>query len=1079
MSATSATSRSGVSHSNKLEDQGQSSMSAAPHQQLYVTLEILLENEAPPRFLTGTAGYLLPVSSTPPLTPSNSMLIISKGAALSLKYARAQDLPSYPSTGGVKLASAGAAASLADHNKKPFEHWTPSSIPAANTAATKAKDYEMEPLWHPELSKAGSKAAIIAQRDSAPVDIWKASETEQGSSAASSALHNNFSPPAITEREVSSDSHKKALLAATASMSSGRRRAESAPMKPQPTQGNSAWALKAAGSVHGRKPSDAPAPAPQKVDMLGGDPARIQNIARNNINRQMYTSNPPVAIEVEERNRRDTLRASAVAMAQKMYAIQQAQIDEAKGSRRSDSHFAAYTARQRAQSDAANQVVPEEAPRYENLEEAARKLAQERLSKLHDEHAEYRQYYGQQSSPKQSRLSMRRGRRTSNLQEEDSGSDEEQSRKIRSQMSIFQSKLAEVDGKKRQADRDALLAIAHKNVTARMNAIDEKVFSETGKTSPQQREIWERQARERAQRESDERMINVGKVHIGGGKYLEQSEIDAIARARLQPTLDDITEKAEKQRARDEEIRLEQERIKFKQEVEKSRLAQEKAEQKAAAGMCFTLYLRVSTNADLDREKAEAKAQRAEEKRVQQEHKDEERRLKTEQKAAERKARDEARAATDEEKRHRILPGFHSKGATGAGTAAAVEGAAHASDGTAGTMTLPEVEPGEITGDTVHDKVTVDAGEAAHVATIDDEDEAALKPTEESRDAEDVVLKDETHGHPYTAAQEPTSLTSPTSPTSPSKRDSKVKSWFKKFRSGSKAEHESETPALGGGESDPMATGRTAEPINSMEEEDKSESDSIRDVALAGRKSEAETDDMYGGSTQPEGRVSPIHDEPTSHQLVTGGTEPERSVSPVSDSSELSREPFVVAADVASSRYSADAGGSKRDSGMDQAGAVSDTEEEPRGRKGFRERFLKKVIPGRHKDEDTQRSATDTAPGSATSPIAEEATAHAPTTEPHANPDPHVLADTEEPSTDAMNPLTPTQTNGDDDDDDFEEARDTFDEQRLSPPPKLVEVNKVQAPRLVEVNSPSQKKTSESPAGRNSIGSGSRFTEEL
>ncbi|KAK7903592.1 Eisosome assembly protein [Exophiala xenobiotica] len=1038
MSATSATSRSGVSHSNKLEDQAAS------------------------------AAALRDSRDTARKRSSSSVLdgdgrLSSASAALSLKYARAQDLPSYPSTGGVKLASAGAAASLADHNKKPFEHWTPSSIPAANTAATKAKDYEMEPLWHPELSKAGSKAAIIAQRDSAPVDIWKASETEQGSSAASSALHNNFSPPAITEREVSSDSHKKALLAATASMSSGRRRAESAPMKPQPTQGNSAWALKAAGSVHGRKPSDAPAPALKKVDMLGGDPARIQNIARNNINRQMYTSNPPVAIEVEEKNRRDTLRASAVAMAQKMYAIQQAQIDEAKGSRRSDSHFAAYTARQRAQSDAANQVVPEEAPRYENLEEAARKLAQERLSKLHDEHAEYRQYYGQQSSPKQSRLSMRRGRRTSNLQEEDSGSDEEQSRKIRSQMSIFQSKLAEVDGKKRQADRDALLAIAHKNVTARMNAIDEKVFSDTGKTSPQQREIWERQARERAQRESDERMINVGKVHIGGGKYLEQSEIDAIARARLQPTLDDITEKAEKQRARDEEIRLEQERIKFKQEVEKSRLAQEKAEQRAAA----------------DREKAEAKAQRAEEKRVQQEHKDEERRLKTEQKAAERKARDEARAAADEEKRHRILPGFHSKGATGAGTAAAVEGAAHASDGTAGTMTLPEVEPGEITGDTVHDKVTVDAGEAAHVATIDDEDEAALKPTEESRDAEDVVLKDETHVHPYTAAQEPTSLTSPTSPTSPSKRDSKVKSWFKKFRSGSKAEHESETPALGGGESDPMATGRTAEPINSMEEEDKSESDSIRDVALAGRKSEAETDDMYGGSTQPEGRVSPIHDEPTSHQLVTGGTEPERSVSPVSDSSELSREPFVVAADVASSRYSADAGGSKRDSGMDQAGAVSDTEEEPRGRKGFRERFLKKVIPGRHKDEDTQRSATDTAPVSATSPIAEEATAHAPTSEPHANPDPHVLPNTEEPSTDAMNPLTPTQTNGDDDDDDFEEARDTFDEQRLSPPPKLVEVNKVQAPRLVEVNSPSQKKTSESPAGRNSIGSGSRFTEEL
>jgi hypothetical protein len=151
-------------------------------------------------------------------------------------------------------------------------------------------------------------------------------------------------------------------------------------------------------------------------------------------------------------------------------------------------------------------------------------------------------------------------------------------------MSLFQGKLAEVDNKKRQADRDALLAVAHKNVTARMNAMDENVFSDTGKTSPHQRELWERQARERAQRDSDTRLINVGKVHIGGGKYLEQEEIDAIAKARLQPTLDEITKKAEEQRARDEELRLEQERVKAEQEAEKKRQAEIKADQKAMTG---------------------------------------------------------------------------------------------------------------------------------------------------------------------------------------------------------------------------------------------------------------------------------------------------------------------------------------------------------------------------------------------------------------------------------------------------------------------------------------------------------------
>ncbi|KIW17755.1 hypothetical protein PV08_04950 [Exophiala spinifera] len=994
----------------------------------------------------------------------------SASAALSLKYARAQDLPSYPSTGGVKLASAGAAASLAESNKKPFEHWTPGHIPAANSAASKAKDYEMDPLWRPELSRVGSKAAIAAHRDAAPVEIWRAPETEHGNSAAASALQNQSSPPAITERQVSSDGRQKALLAATKSMSSGRRRAESAPVPPQLKQGNSAWALKAAGSVHGRKRSDPPStPSPQSTDLLGADAARVQNIARNNVSRQMYTSNPPVAIEVEEKNRQDTLRASAVAMARKMYAIQQAQIDEARGIRRSDSHFAAYTARQRAQSDAANQPIQEELPRYENLEDAARRLAHERLAKLHDEHAEYRQYYGQQSPPKQSRLTLRRGRRTSNLQrDDDSDSDEEQSRKIRSQMSIFQSKLAEVDSKKRQADRDALLAIAHKNVTARMNAIDEKVFGETGKASPQQRELWERQARERAQRESDDRLLYAGKVHIGGGKYLDQSEIDAIAKARLQPTLDEITEKAEQQRARDEELRAEQERIKAEQEAEKTRLAEEKAEQK----------------------------------RIQQEQKHEERRVRIEQKAAEKKAREEAKAATDEKKQSgtakgRLLPTFLSRGGTagaaaGGATAAAVEGTAHAAEAAAGTTVGPTVEPGEITGDTVHDQVTLDPAEAAHaVASTENEEHAAPKPAGETGFSDDPGSKEEVRGHPYTETQEPTSPGIPSTLTSPSKRDSKVKSWFKRFRSGSKSENETDKQPEDE-EADPTATtGRTTDPIKSIEEEEKAESDSVRDVALAGRQSEAETDDMYGGSARPAERVSPLHDEPTSHQVVTSGVERERSISPMSGSSELSEDPYVIAADVASSRYS-EHGGSKRDSGMDQAGTFSDSEDEPRGRKGFRERFLKKVIPGRHKDEDKNKSVGESGVVQVESPIAEETihdrTTYNPADEPTTETEPF-RGKVQEPSTTSTDggntattgattpALTHTQTNGDDDD--FEEARDTFDEQRLGPPPKLVEVSKMEAPRLVDVGGPTQKKGGESPASRNSIGGGSRFTEEL
>ena len=428
----------------------------------------------------------------------------------------------------------------------------------------------MDPLWQPEMSRAGSRAAIAAHRDTkSPDAIYTPMKSAHGSAAAGHALDSNYSPDAITQRDAPVSDQRKALMAATGAMAGSRRRAGSAPIKPQTRDKNTSWAMQAANSSHkAQKPSG---------EFTTGDPgfeaARIQNTARSNVNRQMYTSNPPVSIEVQEKNRQDMLRASAIAMARKMYTIQQAHIDEAKGAKRSDT-IGARAARNRATSDAS--AAAESPNQYGNLEEAARKLAQERLAKLHDEHAEYRQYYGAQpTSPPKSKLNLtmrgRRNRASNRDRDSDSDSDEEQSRRIRSQMSIFQSKLAEVDKGKRQADRDALLEAAHKNVTKQMNAIDEKVFKDTGKISPQQRELWERQARERAQRDSDDRMVNVGKVHIGGGKFMDQADIDAIAKTRLQPTLDDITEKAEKQRARDEEIRLEQERVKREAETEKQR----------------------------------------------------------------------------------------------------------------------------------------------------------------------------------------------------------------------------------------------------------------------------------------------------------------------------------------------------------------------------------------------------------------------------------------------------------------------------------------------------------------------------
>ena len=486
------------------------------------------------------------------------------------------------------MASASAAASLAETNKRTVELWKPGALPGAEKAALLAKDYEAEPLWQPDLSTAGSKAALLASDKTSSPTIWKPGHMEGGRSAAEQAAWKP-SPQHVDHRAVPSDAGRKALLAATGAMASSRRRADSAPMAPikSPEAASQAqWALKAATqSQRGQRSILSP-----ETNSPALNASRVQNIAQSNVSRQMYTSHPPVSIEVEERNRQDTLRASAVAMAQTMYAIQQKAIDEAKlDIGRSDSHYAARNVHKRRTSDTSSIATASETPASpllsSNLQEAAQKLAQERLAKMRDEHGEYMKYYGQRAPSTRSRLSMQsKLRRRASSDGAVETLDEEQSRKIRSQMSIFQSNLAAVDEKKRQEDRSSLLAAAQRNVRASMHSMDEEVFLETGKSSPAQREEWAAQARKKAKADSEARMQSFGKVHIGGGKYMDQADVEATAKSRLQPTLDEINEKVDAKRAHEAEVKLEQEERQRKAGTEKQRAVDLKAEEKRAKG---------------------------------------------------------------------------------------------------------------------------------------------------------------------------------------------------------------------------------------------------------------------------------------------------------------------------------------------------------------------------------------------------------------------------------------------------------------------------------------------------------------
>lgn len=533
-------------------------------------------------------NYLPRVSRPRTVLPPSSLIIIA-GAAASLKYARAQDLPSFPTHGIDTANSAGQAAML-------------------------AKDYKMKDLWQPELSSAGSKAALLAHKDGGKLDLWQPSASADGNSAAKLAMRNKTLSPQL-DYGYTKDGRSNALLAATKSQRNGRQRAGSTPvpvLPVYPDSANSAYNALNAATISHRASVKATSPRdPDGWDSAAMQAARIQNIG-DHLDREMYTERPPVEIELQEKRDKDALRASAVSMAKQMYeaqhrtALRDAPAD-GKGVRNTPG----------TQTD-----IKQEAMRYIHLQDAAHKLAQERLAKVDKnfEAMRYREYYGYNATPQKSRLSMgglmrKRASSEAGKEDLDSSDDEEQARRVRNQMSQFSTALASVDAKKQQTDRDALMAAAQKRVQKSMHDMDAKVFQDTGKVSQAMMDEWETKAKKRAVEDAEKREVNRGKTHIGAGKYMDTAEIEAIAQARLQPTLDEINENAERRRARDEEIRLEKEQQEKLKQQEKQRSKEGKEEWKRFKGMSSgTGVLRVNTDHVTEEEKATAKKEKEERK---------------------------------------------------------------------------------------------------------------------------------------------------------------------------------------------------------------------------------------------------------------------------------------------------------------------------------------------------------------------------------------------------------------------------------------------------------------------------------
>ncbi|KAI0157449.1 hypothetical protein GGR57DRAFT_67155 [Xylariaceae sp. FL1272] len=519
-----------------------------------------------------------------------------------LVYAKPQDLPSFPSVGlDAKASAAGAAASLGWTMKSPDAIWTQEKSPSASTAAIMAAAEHKSPsVWEPRASSHGAKAALLASASQSTrrSESLKPSSSRHEMSAANQAFQSHRA--ASRDAQVKTLERRKSLVAAQGAVAR-RHRADSAPAPREsyPDEANAAAnALSAATRAH------RPAPSSPSIEHTGAVPFTTMN-------RLMFTSHPPVKPETDEQKRNDVLRASAVAMAQKMYAQQQKMIETKK------SHMQNATSNDNF--DVSSSVSDDaQSAQLTTLQDAAYKQAQARLAKMEEENAKNRDlrvYYGTKPVESRNLLSMGRLRRRSSSD----GAvieDRKRSQQIRDQTSMLRSNLSKVDEQKRSEDQEKLLAAAQRNVTKTIQGIDEKVAKDTGMVPPSNLTQWQLKAHAAARHRVEQApSTHEGQVDIGG-RYMDQEEINAIAARRVQPVLDEINEKAEKEQARQTEIRLDMERKKEQEEIEKARQKeihdaekklkqQEKQEQKEKKA----------------EEKQEAKARREEEKAAKAEQK--------------------------------------------------------------------------------------------------------------------------------------------------------------------------------------------------------------------------------------------------------------------------------------------------------------------------------------------------------------------------------------------------------------------------------------------------------------------------
>jgi hypothetical protein len=465
-------------------------------------------------------------------------------------------------TGSLNLSHASASAALA-HARSHHKNLTTDGSGAVGYQSQDTRATEA-PVARP--SPEGYKAAITAVRDRRAITSLPPVTT---------GLKYDISTTSDKVYDIQRESldRDKALRAATGAYRLSRKRADSAPSKPTIAR-EAPYAASAAGSVK---------PAPEVEDPLAHidssmEASRIHHMA--NANAQLYTEHPPIGLE--EQDRKDVLRAATISMARDMYDITEKREEVPTG----EPSAALYGAQRGLSRMRSQRAVPKSDPaalkQAIKVQEAAQQRAAEKLAKLNE--PTYQEYYGVEPHVPRPTLSIRR--RRASFDSDTSAADAERSREIRHQMSSLRSRLDAVD-EQRTKDRASLMEAARRNVNATIQDMEMRVYHETGRPPPSMQKEWEEAALERAQREVQEQepYRPYDKVNIGAERYMDMADVEAVARSRLQPTFDEITDRAEKERARELEARLDAEERERYEAIARERERETRAEEKRQIGM--------------------------------------------------------------------------------------------------------------------------------------------------------------------------------------------------------------------------------------------------------------------------------------------------------------------------------------------------------------------------------------------------------------------------------------------------------------------------------------------------------------